>query len=514
MTDESRPEGQPEEQATTQETATAVAPEGGEEPGKVKLQQTVDVRDIGPCKKHIRVSVSREDIDSRFADHFSELVKKSAIRGFRPGKAPRRIIEKQFQREVGDQVKNEILMASLEQLGEDNDIAPLSQPNLQLDKIVIPREGPLVYEFDVEVRPEFDLPAYKGLKLERPVREFSDDDVAEARRRLLAEHSQVVPKEGGAVEPGDIVVADVVVREGEQVIGTIPESNFGVEKQLSFKDGLAPRFGEQIKGAKAGDSRVVDVKLSTAAASGLGGKTVQATFNVKDVKTLRLPELSEEFLQEHFGFTTPAQLDEAIGVLLKRNLEHHQRRSARLQIIKQISESGKWELPQDLLMRQARKALNRRIMEMKSDGMSDEEINRQSRLLQQDILETTGLSLREHFVLQKVAEAEKFDVDEQDLNDEIERIAEQSGESPRRVRARLEKEDMLEALAAEMIERMSLDLILDSAEYTDVPMDREEETQAPVATVEAQAVPGEMQSLPTDANPPAETKEEEKKEEG
>jgi len=125
----------------------------------------------------------------------------------------------------------------------------------------------------------------------------------------------------------------------------------------------------------------------------------------------------------------------------------------------------------------------------------------QVRVLQQDILETTALSLREHFVLQKIAENEKIDVEEDDLNDEIERLADQSGESPRRVRARLEKEDMLEALAAEMIERKALDLILDSATYDDVPLEQEETAQE-VATVEAQAATGEMQALPTEANPP------------
>src|SRR5205823_3603171 len=141
--------------------------------------------------------------------------------------------------------------------------------------------------------------------------------------RILAPHSQVVPKEGGSAAVGDIVVADVNVKDGDQEVGNIPESQFGVEKQLSFKDGLAPRFAEQIRGARAGDSRVVDVKLSATAAVGLAGKTVQATFHVKDLKTLRQPELTEEFLAEHYGVGSPELFDEAIRVLLKRQLEHN-----------------------------------------------------------------------------------------------------------------------------------------------------------------------------------------------
>ena len=106
-------------------------------------------------------------------------------------------------------------------------------------------------------------------------------------------------------------------------------------------------------------------------------------------------------------------------------------------------------------------------------------------------------------MLQKIAEIEKIDVDEDDLDDEIERLAAQSNESPRRVRARLEKEDLMDVLATEVIERNALDLILESAQYEDVPLGKME---GAVATVEEQAVPGEMHD-PTAA--PAETEESE-----
>ncbi len=508
MTDEIRPEGQSTETPPTQPEAaaaeaTAVAGTEEQDREKAKLHQEVEIKDVGPCKKHIRVSVSREDIDARFGEHFSKLVKESVVRGFRPGKAPRRIIEKQFQREVGDQVKNEVLMASLQQLSEDYEIAPLSEPNLQLEQIEIPREGPLVYEFEVEVRPEFDLPNYRGMKLRRPVKDFTEADIAQARRRLLADQGQVVPKEDGSADIGDIIVADITFRDGDRVINTVQEGRYEVERQLSFKDALAPRFGEQIKGARAGDTRVVEFRMAGNAGGGMAGKTILASFDVKDVKTLRLPELTPEYLQQRFGLHSRDELDEVILVALKRELEHVQRRSAREQIINQISATANLELPEDLLKRQARKALNRRIMEMKSDGIPDAEINRHRRLLEQNILETTALSLREHFVLQKIAEAEKITVDEDDLNDEIERIANQTNESPRRVRARLEKDEMLDALAAEMIERRALDLVLDSAEYEDVAIDQEQTAPA-VSTVEEQAMPGPMQELPSDASPPQE----------
>jgi trigger factor len=499
MTDETRPEeeltAEPEHTHTEGDTATAEAPK--------KLHQTVEMRDVGPCKKHIKVTVAHEDIAERLGEKYSELVADANVAGFRPGKAPRKLVERRYQKEVGDQVKTEMLLASLEQLAEDHDIAPLSAPNIDPAKIEMPKDGPFVYEFEVEVRPQFDLPNYKGLKLKRPVHTFTPEEVEQEEKRLLAPYSQVVPKPEGNLQIGDVVIADVTTRDGQRVLSTIKESQFRVQKQVAFKDGVAKKFAEQLAGVNAGDTRIVDISLSDAVADlSLRGKTVQATFEVKDVKTLRYPELTHEFLHT-FGVHSPEQLRELIGVVLERRLVNTQRASAREQVIAQIAASSTWELPEDLLRRQARKALQRRIMEMQSDGIAEEEISGRIRMLQQDILESTRLSLKEHFVLQKIAEVEKIDVDEDDLNDEIDRIAENLNESPRRIRSRLEKEDMLDALAAEMIERKALDLILDSAEYEDIPLN-EEQQEPVVATSEEQAVPGELQQ--PDA-PPAESSE-------
>jgi trigger factor len=478
MTDENHPD-------EAGSTATAAPDEAGK-----KLHQAVDIKDVGPCKKHIKVTVDRADIEARFGDKFKELMGEASVPGFRPGKAPRKLVERRFHNEVGDQVKSEVLLASLEQLAEDHDIAPLSAPNIDPSKIEMPKDGPMVYEFDVEVRPQFDLPEYKNLRLKRPVHTFSDEEVVGEERRLLAPYGQVVPKPAGSVTTGDVLVAEVVTRDGNRVLSTIAEQQFRVDKQLAFKDGVAPKFAEQVKGANAGDKRVVDIELSQSVAdASLRGKTVQATFDVKDVKTLRLPELTHEFLHT-FGVHTPEQLRELIGVLLQRRLEYQQRQSAREQVLQQINAAASWQLPQDLLLRQARTAMARRVMEMRADGISEEEINARQRLLQQDILQSTAMALKEHFVLQKIAEVEKIDVNEDDMNDEIDRIAARSEESPRRVRARLEREDLLDALAAEMIERKALDLILSSAQYEDVPLTAED--QPAVSTVEAQAVPGEM----------------------
>src|SRR5207248_2161372 len=194
----------------------------------------------------------------------------------------------------------------------------------------------------------------------------------------------------------------------------------------------------------AGDTRTVEIDLSTRVADpSLRGQTVQATFAIKDVKSLRLPELTNEFCRT-FGVHSAEELHELIRVILNRRLEHTQRQSARAQVIEKMAAASSWQLPEDLLARQARKSLSRKAMEMRADGIAEQEVNARLRVMQQDVLQSTALALKEHFVLQKIAEVEKIDVNDDDLNDEIDRLAAQANESPRRLRARLEREDMLD----------------------------------------------------------------------
>jgi trigger factor len=347
----------------------------------------------------------------------------------------------------------------------------------------------MVYEFDVEVRPQFDLPNYKGLQIRRPVKTFTEADVDLEERRLLAPYGQRVPKDGPA-ELGDYLTVDMTSRLGDQTLGQLTEVQIRIEPRLVLKDAYVDDFGEQVVGVKQGETRTVTATLSQqVAAPVLRGQTAQLTLNVKDVKMLRLPEMTHELMHE-FGVHSREQLRERIRVVLNRRLEYQQRRAAREQVLAQIAAASTWELPRDLLIRQARKAFARRVMEMRSDGMPEEEIQAQQRLLEQDTLQSTAASLKEHFVMQKLAEVEKLDVNDDDIEDEIDRMAAMGNESPRRVRARLEKEDLLDTLAAEILERKALDLVLENAVYEDVPLDRE--ADKPVASVEEQAVPGKM----------------------
>jgi trigger factor len=496
MSDETTPE------TPNTESATALA----EADAPVKLDQSVEIRDAGPCKKHVKVTVQRAQIDERFDEKFTELTlsDQPQVRGFRPGKAPRKMIEKRYYESVAEEVKTQVLIASLEQLAEEQSISPLAPPELDPNAITIPKEGPFIYEFDIEVRPEFDLPPYKGLKLRKPVHTYTDAEVERERRRLLEPYGQLAPKEQDppVVDLDDYVTADVTIKLGDRELNKLTEVRFKVEKQLALADGVAENFGAVMKGAKPGDERTVDITLSQElGVEALRGRKVQAHFAVKDVKTVRSPELTRELLEDAFGVSTPDAFDIFVRTVLERRLEYTQRQMARSQVLELLAANANWDLPQDLLRRQARTTLARRVMEMRNSGMSDDQIRGRQRILEQDVLRSTAAALKEHFVLQKIAEVEKIEIEDQDIDDEIDRIADQSGESARKVRARMEKDDLMEALATDLLERKALDLILNDATFEEYELDPETQSEG-VSTVSAQAAP-EAEHAPAESEEPA-----------
>src|SRR5262249_16689503 len=234
MTEEDTPTTPEAQEDASAGTATAdAAPEA-----PAKLRQDVVITDSGPCKKHIKVTVNRDDIDTRIDEKMTDLVRKDhpMVAGFRPGKAPRKVIERRFQKDVHEQVRGEVLMASLEQIAEDYDVAPLSPPNINPTAIEIPKEGPMIYEFDVEVRPHFDLPDYKHLKPKRPISKYTDADVVREERRLLEPLGQYVQKvENATVDVGDSIVTDMQSKIGDRVVNDVKNVQIRVDERLALK---------------------------------------------------------------------------------------------------------------------------------------------------------------------------------------------------------------------------------------------------------------------------------------
>jgi len=471
--------------------------EGGEEEQQ-KLNLEVSVTSPSVCQRHITVKIPRDDIDRYYDKAFSELMGTAVVPGFRAGRAPRKLIESRFRKDIGDQVKGNLLMDSMAQVTEEQNFAAISEPDFDPQAIEVPTDGDMKFEFDIEVRPDFDLPNWKDLKIERPTREFSEKDIDRRLESLIARYGRLVPKDGPAA-PGDYISCNMKFKSGDAVLSHGEEEVIRIRPVLSFRDGKIEKFDKLMKDVKAGETRTGEAKLTDDAPNvELRGKSLTAEFEILEVKQLELPELTKEFLDEMGGFNDIAELREAVRDDLGRQLIYNQQKRARAQVAAALTESANWELPPALLKRQSQRELQRAVLELRRNGFSEEEIRAHANELTQNSASSTARALKEHFILERIAEEEKIEAESDDYQEEIDLIAQQSGESPRRVRARVEKQGLMDALRNQIIERKVLDLVLKQAKFTDVPFHLEgEETEA----LDQAAGGGEEEAIPEAQHP-------------
>jgi trigger factor len=466
---------------TTPETDTGDLPEQGidtaqgeaaqvegSQAEKPKLNLDIKVDKPSACERHVTVTIDRQDVDRYFNEQFDELMPKAEVPGFRPGRAPRKLVESRFRKQVGDQVKGSLLMDCMTQVSEECEFSAISEPDFDFDAVEVPEEGPMTFEFDIEVRPEFDLPQWKGMKIEKPVREFSREDVDRHLKNLLARYGTMKKADRPARADGYVEI-DARFRHNGREVNRLHDSTVRLKPKLTFHDTEIEGFDKLMEGAKPGDKRTTKATISHESMDeSLRGEEVDVEITVVAVKEMELPEINDALLSKIGDFENEGDLRDAVENEMERQMLYHQQRRVREQITSLLTESADWDLPPDLLRRQAHRELERAVMELQRSGFSVDEIRAHENELRRNSMANTARALKEHFILERIAEEEGVEADDEDYNREIALIAYSQGDSARRVRTRLEKRGQMDALRNQVIERKVIEMITEEADFKEV----------------------------------------------
>jgi len=453
------------------ETSTSDADDSEDDDERLNVE--VQVNTTGACERHVVVTVSKEDIARYKDDAYNDLMPKAQIPGFRIGRAPRKLVESRFKSDVADQIKGSLIMDAMSQVTDEQDFSAISEPDFNFDAVQMPDDSELTFEFTVEVRPEFDMPQWKGLKLETVVHDYTDDEVSTRAQELLQRYGNEEDVDG-EIATGDIVNVTIEFKDGDELVTTLEDARVPVRGKITFSDGDLNDFDKLVVGANVGDKKETTASLSADLDNDeLAGKEYSANVKINNAKRVTVPELTPEFLEEIGGFSSEAELHDAVRDELERQLTYHQQQRVRRQITEQLTAEAAWELPPQLLRRQAQRELQRSILELQAAGFPDEEIRRQINQLQQNMLGTTERALKEHFILERIAEDHDLDASPEDIEREILIISMQQETSPRGVRAQLEKRGDMDALRNQIVERKAIDLITSEADMqeTELPED-------------------------------------------
>lgn len=435
---------------------------------QAEFQYPITIEDAGPATKKVVVEIPKERIEEKLAEQFKELRGQASVPGFRPGHVPQKLLEKKFSNDVREQVRRVLISESYEQAVEKNSLQVIGEPTFADPKQLELKSGEgLKYSFEVEVQPEINLPELKGVKINKPKIDISEENVDQAMQNLREQQGMLVPVEDRGVEAKDYMVADVHIKLGDEVVGHQHDAQI-VARPGRIGGIEVADLDKQVEGLKSGEKR--DIKVSvpdTHPAEKIRGKEVTIEFALKDIKKLELAEIDEEFLQD-LGFENEQQLRDALKEQMVERINMDVKSAQREQVHKYLLDNTNIEIPSRLSDRQAQRVVNRRAVDLMMRGMPEETIRANLEKLQHGAKEEASRELKLFFILQKIANDFGVDVDEGELNGQIAMIAAQRGERPEKLKQTMAKDGTLSNMYVQMREQKAVDKILETAEVSEV----------------------------------------------
>ena len=435
-----------------------------------KLELAVKIDKPSTCQRHVVVTIPRSELERYFRKAFDEIAPKADLPGFRAGKIPRKLLENRFKKTVADQVKSSLVMDSLQQITEGGEFSAISEPDMDFGAVKLPDAGDFTFEFKIEVRPEFDTPNWEGLELDKTVYTLTDAEVDTQLARTL---ERVTPGEAwdGEASMGDRILLNATFTSNGRAVSTFEEQLVTLRKRLSLADCVIENFGELIAGSKEGDKLTTTVKvMDTSMNETFRGVDVDVEFEIVEIRRVNVEGLNATVL-ESVGFDSAEELKTFVRAELEKQAEYYQNQLLREQITKKLTADANWELPPALVRRQTERELQRRVLELRRNGFTDDQIRSVINGMRRNAEDQTQGALREHFVLEKIAESLSIEPSEKEYDEEIEQIADQSDLSARQVRAKLERSGQMDALRNQILERTVISRIVEAGKVKEIPGD-------------------------------------------
>ena len=415
----------------------------------------VTLEELTPIRKRLRVEVPADQVRAELDRAFQRVGQQAKLRGFRPGKAPRPVLERVFGEEIRREVRARLVEETFHAAIEQHGLAVVSTPDIDADPLT-PGEA-LRYSATVELRPDIKLDDLSGLTVTTPSLAVGDDDVDHTLRAMRESVAQLRPVEDRAViEAGDIVRVDLTSRldGGEPVVreGILVEAGAG-----SFPLALE----RQLVGQHLGAHLTLRVPYPGDHPNpGLAGKNAEFEVQVKELRSKELPPLDDDFARDHGKCESLDDLRARVRADLERQAQARAEGVVRDQIIEQILARHPFEVPASLVERRTEAIAASLEGSLAPRGGSDDEARN---ALREQVRPRAAQQVQAELLLDAIAEREGIAVSEEDVSAEIDAIAVREQQVPERVRALYDRPEARAALRAKLARDRALARLVSSA---------------------------------------------------
>ena len=429
----------------------------------------VQLEDLSTVKKKLKVEIPAETALRETNRVANEYRKHARLPGFRPGKAPLELVKRRFQKDIRQDVLQKLIPESYDQAIKEQDLRPLGRPSLE--NMDFEEGKPIVYEARLEVGPKVSVPPYKGLEVSAEEPTVSEEDIDQEIDKLREKHAHLVSVEGRTVRDGDYAAVDL---RGEYVdqsaegrrkersqVAPIEEENVllkvGDESTLQA-------FNEALLGMSVGEEKTCQVEYPPKyPTEKLAGRKVLFQLRLNEIKKKDLPEANDEFAKDLGDYTTLAQLRERVRADLKELREKNRETALKNKLIDKLVEGESFEIPDLMVEGRLDEKVRDLAYNIAAQGVDPSKANVDWMKLRVQLRPEAEKEVRARVVLGEIANQEHLEVASEDLERELDRMANSVNQPKEKLRQQLEKDNRMEELRGEILRREALSLVFQNA---------------------------------------------------
>ena len=395
------------------------------------------------------------------ANSFARFAK---IPGYRPGKAPRAVIDKRFRKEIQDELTKKLVSKSYHEAVEREQLRVASLTNIE--DVQFGEDKSMRFRATVVTAPDFELPDYKHIPAQVPDTKVSDAEVDESLERLRDQSADFVDIPERGLEMNDFAVLDFEGSvESKPISEIVPQASKNLQGGKKFwlhlaADNFLPKFCEQLIGQKPGETRLVIVHFPDEfPVKELAEKKADYAVTLREIKEKVLPALDDAFAAKMLSGKTLADLRQAIKHDIEHAKQHDMERAKESQIVKYLHEQVQFELPPALLQNETRRALAELVQRNRDRGVTDEMLKEKEKELIDGAASLATHRLKTNFILHRIAEREKIQVTKEDVDLRVKQEAARYEISPEKMRKELQQRDALDDIAEQILLGKTLDFL-------------------------------------------------------
>ncbi len=428
----------------------------------------IQVEELSPVSKKVSFVVESERVTKSLNKAYQRLSRDVRIKGFRPGKVPRSLLEKRYARQIEGEVGGQLISEAFEEAVEEHKLIPVSQPIIERSALKSGED----YRFSVtiEVQPKIELKQWEGIDVEWERVEIDEGQVDSELERMASQQATLeLAPEGHEAQAGDM--ATVNANFSAEGLDDYKLDTLLVSVASTMGIAVADFLGTHLTGIKSGEEQVIDeVTIPDGTLSEeWNGKVAKLTVTITELKAKTAPNLDDELAQD-IGFDTLDELKSDIRTKLTEHMTAHVKSHAASKAMDKLVELNPFELPPGLIRAQAEDSLARNFRQLSQQGFDIPAV-RLDELpedRQQGLLDEATQVIRQAMLLDAIAEAAEIEIGDEQVEEHVSRIAAEMGQQPAAVKALMARQGAMAGMKEQLREQEAMDLILDRANVIEI----------------------------------------------